>query len=206
MMSLHFLWNHKKVHRIYTEMGLNLCCKLKTRLLVYFLEPLLWPIVPNIKCSMGFMHDMLNNDVSFRSLNIIDDYNREFLGIIMDSSLNSKRDIRDLENLYSWSSNPGKIRVDNKLEFKVRLFRSGQRKSVSRYSSTPRVSRIKRAKRMKVQQVDPGGSTDCLLPRLDQEGVGNVASLEADQQNTERPTFRWCTSYRWTSWMNIGKV
>ena len=104
--NLNFHWNHKKVHRIYTEMGLNLRRKHKKRLPARVMEPLLWPIAPNITWSMDFMHDTLNNGVGFRSLNIIDDHNRECLGITMDSSLSSNRVIRELEQLIAWRGKP----------------------------------------------------------------------------------------------------
>ena len=66
---------------------------------------------------MDFMHDVLSTGVNFRSLNIIDDYNRECLGITIDTTLNSKRVIRQLDQLIGWRGIPKKIRVDNGPEF-----------------------------------------------------------------------------------------
>ncbi|HEY8397010.1 MAG TPA: DDE-type integrase/transposase/recombinase [Flavihumibacter sp.] len=66
---------------------------------------------------MDFMRDTLQNSVSFRSLNIIDDYNREALTISMDTSLSSKRVIREMEQLIAWRGRPKKIRVDYGPEF-----------------------------------------------------------------------------------------
>ncbi len=66
---------------------------------------------------MDFMHDVLSTGVNFRSLNIIDDYNRECLGITIDTTLNSKRVIRQLDQLVGWRGKPQKIRVDNGPEF-----------------------------------------------------------------------------------------
>lgn len=114
---LNFLWNHKKVYRIYTEMQLNLRRKHKKRLPARVLEPLVWPIRPNITWSMDFMHDTLSNGVTFRTLNVIDDFNREALTITMDTSLTSKRVIRELDQLIAWRGAPQKIRVDNGPEF-----------------------------------------------------------------------------------------
>jgi putative transposase len=113
----HYGWNHKKVYRIYTAMKLNLRRKHKKRLPARVLEPLVWPIRPNIIWSMDFMHDTLSNGVSFRSLNIIDDFNREVMTITMDTSLTSKRVIRELDQLIAWRGAPQKIRVDNGPEF-----------------------------------------------------------------------------------------
>lgn len=98
-------------------MGLNLRRKRKKRLPARIMEPLLQPIRPNITWSMDFMHDTLSNGINFRSLNIIDDYNREALSITVDTSLTSKRVIRELDKLIAWRDKPGKIRVDNGPEF-----------------------------------------------------------------------------------------
>lgn len=114
---LSYKWNHKKVYRIYTEMKLNLRRKHKKRLPARVVEPLVWPIQPNITWSMDFMHDTLSNGVSFRSLNVIDDFNREVMAITMDTSLTSKRVIRELDQLIGWRGAPQKIRVDNGPEF-----------------------------------------------------------------------------------------
>lgn len=98
-------------------MGLNLRRKRKKRLPARIMEPLLQPIYPNITWSMDFMHDTLSNGIAFRSLNIIDDYNREALNITVDTSLASKRVIRELDKLIAWRGQPGRIRVDNGPEF-----------------------------------------------------------------------------------------
>lgn len=110
-------WNHKRVYRIYTEMGLNLRRKRKKRLPARIMEPLLQPIYPNITWSMDFMQDTLSNGINFRSLNIIDDYNREALCLTVDTSLTSKRVVRELDKLIAWRGQPSKIRVDNGPEF-----------------------------------------------------------------------------------------
>lgn len=110
-------WNHKRVYRVYTEMGLNLRRKRKKRLPARVMEPLLQPIFPNITWSMDFMHDTLSNGINFRSLNIIDDYNREALCLTVDTSLTSKRVIRELDKVIAWRGQPTKIRVDNGPEF-----------------------------------------------------------------------------------------
>ena len=98
-------------------MGLNMRRKHKKRLPSRVVEPLLWPIQPNITWSMDFMHDTLSNGVTFRTLNIIDDFNREALAITMDTSLTGKRVIKELNQLIAWRGAPQKIRVVNGPEF-----------------------------------------------------------------------------------------
>jgi putative transposase len=115
--ALSHRWNHKKVYRVYTGMKLNLRRKYKRRLPVREKVPLLYPVGPNITWSMDFVHDGLISGKSFRSFNVIDDFNREALNITLATSLTSNRVIRELRRLIDWRGKPEKIRVDNGPEF-----------------------------------------------------------------------------------------
>ena len=76
-----FAWNHKRVYRIYRELELNLRIKPRKRLVRDKPQPLSVPEAINQVWSMDFMHDQLEDGRSFRLLNIIDDFNREALGM-----------------------------------------------------------------------------------------------------------------------------
>ncbi len=76
-----FKWNHKRVYRIYCELELNLRIKPKKRLYRDKPDKLAVPETINETWSMDFMHDQLSDGRSFRTFNVIDDFNREGLGI-----------------------------------------------------------------------------------------------------------------------------
>ncbi|EGU32216.1 ISxcC1 transposase [Vibrio sp. N418] len=66
---------------------------------------------------MDFVSDALKCGRRFRTLNIVDDFNREALAIEIDLNLPALRVIRTLERLIAWLGTPSKIRVDNGPEF-----------------------------------------------------------------------------------------
>lgn len=110
-------WNHKRVYRVYKEMAMNLRIKPKKRLPNRYPSPLQTPSTPNACWSMDFMTDSLTNGDSYRTLNIIDDFNREFLHAEIDKSLPGERVVRALEMAIEQYGKPTRIRVDNGPEF-----------------------------------------------------------------------------------------
>jgi len=112
-----FKWNHKRVYRIYRELELNMRIKPRKRLQRDKPEPLAVPETPNEVWSMDFMADQLADGRSFRTLNILDDFNREGLAIEVDFSLPAERVVRTLSQIISWRGKPLAIRVDNGPEY-----------------------------------------------------------------------------------------
>lgn len=112
-----FKWNHKRVYRIYRELELNMRIKPRKRLKRDKPEPLAVPEQPNQTWSMDFMADQLADGRAFRTLNVIDDFNREGLGIEVDFSLPAERVVRTLNQIMSWRGRPLAIRVDNGPEY-----------------------------------------------------------------------------------------
>jgi putative transposase len=110
-------WNHKRVYRIYCELELNLRIKPKKRLQREKPEPLAVPERPNQTWSMDFMADQLGDGRAIRTLNVLDDFNREGLGIEVDFSLPSERVVRSLNRIIEWRGKPLNIRVDNGPEY-----------------------------------------------------------------------------------------
>lgn len=112
-----FTWNHKRVYRIYRELELNLRIKPRRRIKRNKPEALSVPTTVNQVWSMDFMSDSLLDSRSFRTFNVIDDYNREALCIDVDLSLPSARVIRSLEQVIEWRGKPAAIRLDNGPEY-----------------------------------------------------------------------------------------
>lgn len=105
------------MYRIYRELELNLRIKPRKRLVREKPEPLTVPEHCNEVWSMDFMHEQLEDGRSIWLLNVIDDFNREALGIEVDFSLPSHRVIRTLAQIMAWRGMPQVIRCDNGPEY-----------------------------------------------------------------------------------------
>ncbi len=79
--------------------------------------PLVVPAMANDCWSMDFMSDALQHGHRFRTFNVLDDYNREILGIDINSSIPASRVTRYLDQIAAWIGYPRKIRLDNGPEF-----------------------------------------------------------------------------------------
>ena len=110
-------WNHKRVYRIYRELELNLRIKPRKRLNWEKPDALAVPEAANEVWSMDFMADRLGDGRQFRLLNVLDDFNREGLGIEIDFSLPAERVVRALNQIIEWRGAPKTIRVDNGPEY-----------------------------------------------------------------------------------------
>lgn len=109
--------NHKRVRRLYRLSGLNLPRRLKKRLPESVRQPLPKATACNHCWSLDFMSDSLVDGRKFRTLNVLDDYNREGLGIDVDYSLPAQRVTRLLDRLVERYGKPMRLRSDNGPEF-----------------------------------------------------------------------------------------
>lgn len=115
-------WNHKRVWRVYKEMGLNLPRRTKKRLPKIIKQPLIAPNEANTIWALDFMYDTLYYGRAFRTLNVIDESNREVLAIEIDLSLPAARVVRTLEQLEDIYGLPKAIRLDNGSELRSAVF------------------------------------------------------------------------------------
>ena len=117
-------WNHKRIYRVYCELGLNIRVKPRKRIPKGEAKMLLQPIKPNVCWSIDFMSDALIDGKKFRTFNVIDDYNREGLLIEAGFSLPAIRVTRLLDQLAVNRGYPETIRMDNGPEFASGVFRN----------------------------------------------------------------------------------
>ena len=106
-------WNHKRIRRVYRDLALHLHRKPKKRLPVRVAQVLAVPVQSNQTWSLDFMSDSLSDGRTFRTLNVLDDFNREALWIEVDTSLPAERVVRVLDRLLWERAAPQQIRMDN---------------------------------------------------------------------------------------------
>jgi putative transposase len=97
-----FPWNQKRVYWIYRALELNLRIAPGRRLVRAVPQPLAVPATIKQMWSIDFMHDQLRDGRSFRLFDVLDDHNREGLGIEVDHSLPAARVTRASDQIVAW--------------------------------------------------------------------------------------------------------
>jgi putative transposase len=115
-------WNHKRVWRVYCSMKLNLKRRTKKRVPPRERQTMEVIPLPNVVWGLDFMSDALYSGRRFRTFNVLDEGVREALDIVIDTSIQSGRVVRALEQVASWRGYPRAIRCDNGPEFLAQVF------------------------------------------------------------------------------------
>ena len=110
--------NPKRTYRIYREEGLQVRTK-KRKKLVRPRAPMAVPTRRDERWSIDFVSDQLANGRRFRVLNIVDDFSRECVGQLVDTSISGARMARFMEAL---GRVPKSIVCDNGPELTSKAF------------------------------------------------------------------------------------
>jgi putative transposase len=110
-------WNHKRVYRVYCALRLNRARRTKRRVPRRPRVPLTAPPTLNQTWALDFMRDTLYDGRVFRTLNVLDQGNREGLAIEIGFSVPSRRVIALVESLVAVHGAPATLRLDNGPEF-----------------------------------------------------------------------------------------
>ena len=108
--------NHKKLRRLYREERLQVRRRGGRKRALGTRAPLALPQGPNRRWSLDFLSDTLTDSRRFRILAIVDDFTRECLTLVADTSLSGARVGRELDAIIALRSKPLSIVSDNGTE------------------------------------------------------------------------------------------
>lgn len=112
--------NHKKLYRLYREEGLAVKRRKGRKRATGTRAPLSVPSRPSERWSLDFLSDVFGPGRRFRILAVIDDYTRESLCLVADTSISGARVARELERLIRLYGKPQTIVSDNGTELTSR--------------------------------------------------------------------------------------
>jgi putative transposase len=108
--------NHKKLRRLYREERLQVRRRGGRKRALGTRAPMAIPQGPNQRWSLDFLSDALVDSRRFRILAIVDDFTRECLALVADTSLPGIRVVRELDALVASRGRPAMIVSDNGTE------------------------------------------------------------------------------------------
>ena len=126
--------NHKKLYRLYREERLMVRRRRGRKRALGTRTPMALPIRINQRWSLDFVSDTLSDGRRFRILCIVDDFSRECLAAVVDTSLGGVRVVRELERLTIERALPETVVSDNELSKKA-MARNEHTTAVARRAS-----------------------------------------------------------------------
>lgn len=109
--------NHKRIMRLYREEKFQVRKRGGRKRALGTRKPMLLPSRANERWSLDFVHDVFTDGHKFRILAVIDDFSRECLALVADTSLSGVRTVRELNKLIQQRGKPNTIVSDNGTEF-----------------------------------------------------------------------------------------
>ena len=108
--------NHKRLFRLYRQEKLGVRERGGRKRALGTRSPMLPPEAPNRRWSLDFVSDVLNSGRRFRVLAVVDDFTREYLSLVIDTSLSGLRVARELDRIAELQGRPALIVSDNGTE------------------------------------------------------------------------------------------
>ncbi len=108
--------NHKKFRRLYREEKLQVKRRGGRKRAVGTRRPLIVPSGPNQRWSLDFVSDAFTDGRRFRILAVVDDFSRECLALVPDTSLSGTRVARELDVVIARRGRPRTCVSDNGTE------------------------------------------------------------------------------------------
>jgi putative transposase len=109
--------NLKKLRRLYREERLQVRKRGGRKRALGTRRPMALPQAANERWSLDFISDALTDGRRFRVLAVVDDFTRECLALVADTSLSGARVVRELDAVIAGRECPGTIVSDNGTEF-----------------------------------------------------------------------------------------
>jgi putative transposase len=108
--------NHKRLRRLYREERLQVRRRGGRKRALGTRAPMSLPQAPNQRWSLDFVSDTLSDSHRFRILAVVDDYSRECLCLVADTSLSGVRVVRELDAIIAKRGRPAMCVSDNGTE------------------------------------------------------------------------------------------
>ena len=108
--------NHKKLRRLYAEERLQVRRRIGRKRALGTRVPMALPQGPNQRWSLDFVADAFTDGRRFRIFTVVDDFTRECLALVGDTSLSGVRVARELDAIIARRGKPCTVVSDNGTE------------------------------------------------------------------------------------------
>lgn len=175
-----------QIRRVYELYGFSLSKKLRRRIKDNPANPIEIPFARNEEWAIDFMSDALFNGRKIRTLNIVDHFNRECLGIKIAFNIPAQVLIGYLEQRIEIYGRPLRIRSDNGPEFRSKLFQKWLENNGITWS---RIQKGKPQQNAIVERFNKTYREDILDANIfyDISNAENITREWIEEYNNERP-------------------
>src|SRR4051794_2630089 len=132
------IMNHKKFRRLYREERLQVRRRGGRKRALGTRAPMVIPQGANQRWSLDFLSDAFADGRRFRILAVVDDFTRECLALVADTSLPGLRVTREFDVIIAWRGQPAMCLSDNGTELTgMTVLRFSQEKQIGWHYIAP---------------------------------------------------------------------